>query len=87
MSDETTPGNLDDDIKKLEERKDHLQNWQKGLKLAQDEAPLVQQTVEQTDWQIRALKSRSPEADEIIYPREHPNWSKKMNISEGHFPF
>ena len=65
--DSEEPNEISEDIKKLEERKKQLEGWQESLRKAQEAAPYVQENLEQTDWQVRALKNLPQEAVEIPY--------------------
>ena len=54
-----------DDINELEAKKNYLEEWLARHKKAQHIAPQVQINLELTEWQLRALRDRPKEADEI----------------------
>ncbi len=58
---------VDKDLKKLEERREHLLAAIQGRIIAKDDLPHLQQQLEITEWQLRALKNRPPESIEIPY--------------------
>jgi hypothetical protein len=58
---------VEKDIKKLEERREHLLAAIQGRIIAKDDLPHLQQQLELTEWQLRALKNRPPESIEIPY--------------------
>jgi hypothetical protein len=62
------PDDLSDEIKKLEERKAHLEDVRASYLKAQDVLPYIQENIDITDWQIRAYKNLPPEASEIPKP-------------------
>lgn len=61
-------GDLSNDIKKLEERKAHLEKVKSSYLKTQTAIPIIQQNLDLTDWQIRAYKNLPPESIEIPKP-------------------
>lgn len=55
----------DNNIKRLEAKKEHLVTWLDRYRKAQEVAPLVQMNLELTEWEIQALSNRPSEAHEI----------------------
>jgi hypothetical protein len=66
---------LDDDLKKLHEKRDYYREWLRRLNMADEAAVEVKRQLEVTEWQIEALESAPPEASEI--PK--PNLSKTLD--------
>lgn len=59
------PSDSSDEVKKLEERKAHLEEVKASYLKAQDVIPIIQQNIDITDWQIRVHKNLPPESAEI----------------------
>jgi hypothetical protein len=85
MPDQKTD-DLSDDIDKLRERKEYYEQWLEGIRKAQKVVPVVSQNLEITDWQLRALKNRPEEANEIPYPRDPGLLEQENNYIRHIFP-
>ncbi len=68
------PGELSDDIKKLEERKAYFEEVKSSYLKAQAVIPFIQQNIDLTDWRIRAYKNLPPESAEV------PKFSRKDEL-------
>lgn len=65
------PDDVHEIIKKLKERKEHLQEVKKSYLDAQQALPYVQQNLDLTDWQLDVYENLPPEASELpIYDRK-----------------
>lgn len=60
--------NPDDEIKKLEEKQEHLTDWINKYNKATNALPFVQKQLDITNWEIDALNARPDEASEIPFP-------------------
>ena len=80
------PDEISEDIKKLEERSEHLENWLESLRKNQEVVPFVQEIKEQTEWQIRVLQNRPSEASEIPYKGRHDELERENNFFYEVFP-
>lgn len=66
------PDEVPEIIKKLKERKDHLEQVKKSYLDVQRAIPFVQRNLDQTDWQLKVYENLPPEASEIpIYGRKN----------------
>ena len=54
-------------MKKLEAKRDYLEEYLQRYRKAQDAVPSVQMNLEMTEWEIQALSNRPDEADEIPF--------------------
>lgn len=80
------PGDISDDIKKLEERKAHLEGVKSNYLKAQTAIPIIQQNLDLTDWQIRAYKNLPPESVEIPKPSRKDELESENQYLRGLFP-
>jgi len=69
-----------DDVKKLEDERDHLQNWLKNLSNAQDLVPDVLKRLEQIEWAISALKNAPEESEDISSPSISTNIDRDYKL-------
>jgi hypothetical protein len=67
MNDNPSQNEVDEGIKKMEERRSHLLEALESRKKAKEQIPYIQQDIDQIEWQLRALKARPPESDEIPF--------------------
>lgn len=74
------PSDFSDEIKKLEERKAHLEEVKASYLKAPDVIPIIQQNIDITDWQLRVYRNLPPESAEI------PKSNRKEELeSENHY--
>jgi len=74
------------DIKKYEERKDHLHAALESRLRAQNDIPHIQQEEDITDWQLRALKNRPPESIEVPYKNRSDEIEAENQFLKNSFP-
>ena len=55
------------DLNELYHRRDYLRQWLERNKAAQEMLPRIQQLLEQTEWQIRALRDAPDEASDLAH--------------------
>lgn len=74
------------DIKKLEERREHLSAALESRIRVQDDIPHIQQNLDLTDWQIRALENLPSESDEIPYKSRSDELEEENIFLKNSFP-
>ncbi|MCL4262508.1 MAG: hypothetical protein KJ069_04810 [Anaerolineae bacterium] len=58
----------DDQYDNLNAKREHLEEWAKRLKKANEILPFVQMQLDITNWELEALDARPEEASEIVLP-------------------
>jgi hypothetical protein len=74
------------DIKKLEDRHEYLSAALESRIQVQNDIPYIQQDLELTDWQLRALQQRPPESVEIPYKSRSDELEKENRFLRTSIP-
>jgi hypothetical protein len=77
---------VEKDIHQYEERKEHLENALDSRLRAQDDIPHIQEELDVTNWQLRALENRPPESSEIPYKSRSDDIEKENQFLIDSYP-
>jgi hypothetical protein len=77
----------EDDLKKLREKREYLQEWLRRYAAADQAAEQVKRQLEVTEWEINAIESSPPDAEEIPPPEFGSTLDSDLASLPVVFPF